>query len=164
MKIKFKKDRQYDFNFKSEDMILNTIKYIDLDNTKEMLIRDIVRIEYTNYTNFSNYDKPYTDQGRANFYLEGLFYKTSIDEKKCYVSYDSPIDALGFKTKKEMIDYIENYAPRFIQKLINDKEVTIRIKRGFSEDIEILDKDYTREFKHAFKYGYNNNNTAYIKK
>jgi len=172
MKMKFKKDSEYDFKFIGEEMILNTIT--TNSNGEEILHKDIVRIEYTNYTNFSDYNKPYSEEGRSTFYLDGLHFKHSMPrvnnsmrlqaKEYTFLTHNSIIDEVGFKRKKDMINYLENHSPKYIQKLINDLEVTIKESNGSYREPEILDSEYSKEFKFVNNYDNSYNTEFYTKK
>ena len=98
-------DKEYFFIFYSNDFVL--------ENEEGYCIT--VRWEYENHSKFSNYDKPFTDDGkRANFSLS-LTYKTEVQDKESWLTVCGRWGDVSdnFVTKKDMMEHFDQMMGEF---------------------------------------------------
>ena len=102
---KFSVDKEYFFIFYSNEFVL--------ENEEGYCIT--VRWEYENHSKFSNYDKPFTDDGkRANFSLS-LTYKTEVQDKESWLTVCGRWGdvSYNFETKKQMMEHFDQMMGEF---------------------------------------------------
>ena len=102
---KFSVDKEYFFIFYSNEFVLENDEGYSFT----------ARWEYNNNSKFSNYDKPFTEEGkRANFTLS-LTYKTEVQGKESWLTvcgrYGDVSD--NFVTKKDMMEHLDQMMGEF---------------------------------------------------
>ena len=100
---KFSVDKEYFFIFYSNEFVLENDEGYSFT----------ARWEYENHSKFSNYDKPFTDDGkRANFSLS-LTYKTEVQGKESWLPLIGDDIDHNYETKKQMMEHIDQMMDEF---------------------------------------------------
>ena len=102
---KFSVDKEYFFIFYSNEFVLENDEGYSFT----------ARWEYENHSKFSNYDKPFTDDGkRANFSLS-LTYKTEVQGKESWLTVCGRWGDVSdnFVTKKDMMEHFDQMMGEF---------------------------------------------------
>ena len=102
---KFSVDKEYFFIFYSNEFVLENDEGYSFT----------ARWEYENHSKFSNYDKPFTDDGkRANFSLS-LTYKTEVQGKESWLTVSGRYGDVSdnFVTKKQMMEHLDQMMGEF---------------------------------------------------
>ena len=100
---KFSVDKEYFFIFYSNEFVLENVEGYSFT----------ARWEYNNNSKFSNYDKPFTEEGkRANFTLS-LTYKTEVQGKESWLPLNGDDIDHNYETKKQMMEHIDQMMGEF---------------------------------------------------